>query len=282
MPASLDGVMGVKVMTLTRGLGTRYLVLVYEQESGALVGALDAAEITRLRTAATTAVAGEQLAPEGCAVLGLVGSGFEAEGHLRVFANQWPLEHVDVFSRSAERRETFAARLGADLGLDVRPVATVAEAVSTAPVSVLATKSTEPVVDGSAFPAGAVVLSIGSTRPDLRELDRATLRRAAVLVVDDAAEVTRESGDIIDGLDSGALSREHVVSMAALAPGARPSADGRDLLVFKSVGTAVHDLSLAIALLDAARAAGRGRDLGELTGLKPFAGDARPVAGLRE
>ena len=49
----------------------------------------------------------------------------------------------------------------------------------------------------------------------------------------------------------------------------RTSAD--QITLFKSVGTAVHDLSLAVALIDAARAAGRGRELGELTRLKPFA-----------
>src|SRR5205823_5988707 len=79
MPAAFDGVMGLKVMTLVEGLGTRYLVLVYSQSSGGLEAALDADEVTRLRTAATTAVAGELLAPAGTDALAVIGSGFEAE-----------------------------------------------------------------------------------------------------------------------------------------------------------------------------------------------------------
>src|SRR5919206_3325614 len=125
--------------------------------------------------------------------------------------------------------------------MGVRPAESRGEAVASARVSVLATKSREPVVDGAAFPLGAVVLSIGSTRPDLRELDRASLRRAAVLLVDDARQVIAESGDVIDGLASGALGLEHIVPMAALDRAGPIERDARDLLAFKSVGTAVHD-----------------------------------------
>lgn len=284
MPAAFEELMGLKVMTLVKGRGTRYLILVYRQEDGALAGMLDADEVTRLRTAATTAAAGELLAPQGATTLGLIGSGFEAEGHLRAFAQLWPLERVLVHSRAPERREAFAARMSEELGICVEPAETRAAAVGEAPVSVLATKANDPVVDGADFPPGAVVLSIGSTRPDLRELDRGTLRRAAALLVDDARQVSLESGDVIDGLDSGAIDATRIVGMAdpRVAPGADCFAlDGeRDLLAFKSVGTAIQDLALASALLEAARAAGRGRDVGELTRLKPFAApppDALPA-----
>lgn len=283
MPAAINGVMGLKVMTLVKGLGTRYLVLVYDRTTGALIAMLDADEITRLRTAATTAVAGEMLVQDGQpSSIGLIGSGFEAEGHLRLLAAVWPLRRVRVFSPSPERREAFAARMTAQLGIEVRAVDSIDDAVSDSSVTVLATKSSTPVVDGAAFPQGTVVLSIGSTRPDLRELDGVSLRRAAILLVDDAAQVRRESGDIIEGLSSGALPEDRVVAMSALGDLPSPSQDGRDLLAFKSVGTAVHDLALATALIDAATAAGRGRELGELTHLKPFAASARAVPEVAE
>jgi hypothetical protein len=41
------------------------------------------------------------------------------------------------------------------------------------------------------------------------------------------------------------------------------------VIVFKSVGTAVQDLTLAGELISAARTVGLGRELGELTSLKP-------------
>src|SRR3954447_8375192 len=204
MPAAMGTVMGVKVMTLVKGLGNRYLLLLYNQASGALVAVIDADEVTRLRTAAITALAGSMLAPAGTSRLGLLGSGFEAESHLRLLARVWPLEHVWVYSPTTLRREAFAARMSDELGVAVRAVTSAEEAVGEAPVSVLATKATKPVVDGSAFPEGAVVLSIGSTRPDLRELDRTALGRAGTLLVDDARQVRLESGDVIEALRCGA------------------------------------------------------------------------------
>jgi alanine dehydrogenase len=273
MPAAMGDVMGVKVMTLVKGLGNRYLLLLYSQPSGELLALLDADEITRLRTAATTALAGSMLAPEGTSQLGLLGSGFEAESHLRLLASVWKLEEVHVYSPTPARRESFAARMSEELGMRVTAVERPEDAVGMAGVSVLATKATKPVVDGSAFPAGAVVLSIGSTRPDLRELDRNALGRAGALLVDDARQVCLESGDVIDALGCGALAENQIVPMSSVdGDRSRFQRNGsRDLLAFKSVGTAVQDLALAQSALAAAVAEGRGRDLGELTRLKPFA-----------
>lgn len=283
MPAVLDGAMGLKVMTLVEGVGTRYLVLLYDVETGALLAVLDADEITRLRTAACTALAGRIMVDGAPTVLGLVGSGFEAGGHLRILAALWPLGEAVVYSPSPERRTAFAAGMSAELGITVRAVDTTAEAVAASDTVVLATKATEPVVDGTAFRPGSVVLSIGSTRPDLRELDLATLARTGSLVVDDAVQVAGESGDVIDGLGTGALTEDRLVPIATALtePGSLVREPGRDLLAFKSVGTASHDLALAGAVLEAARAAGRGRDLGELSSLKPFAA-ARTVAATAE
>jgi alanine dehydrogenase len=282
MPAAMGDVMGLKVMTLVRGVGNRYLILLYDQRTGALVAMLDADEVTRLRTAATTAVAGELLAPDGATRLGLVGSGFEAEGHLRALARLWPLERVTVFSPSRDRREAFARRMTAELDLDVSAVSSASAAVGTPPVSVLATKAAEPVVNGTAFPPGAVVLSIGSTRPDLRELDRATLRRAGTLLVDNARQVMRESGDIMDGIAGGVLGEERIVSMAAAAanPNRVQAGEDRDLLVFKSVGTAVQDLALSRAVVEAARSEGLGREIGEITRLKEGAAESAAGPGV--
>jgi ornithine cyclodeaminase/alanine dehydrogenase len=283
MPAAMGEVMGVKVMTLVKGVGNRYLLLLYSQPSGDLLALLDADEITRLRTAATTALAAEMLAPAGTSRLGLLGSGFEAESHLRLLARIWPLDRITVYSPTVERRQAFATRMSEELGVSVVAVERPEDAVCEAKISVLATKATAPVVDGSAFPRGAVVLSIGATRPDLRELDRSALGRAGAVLVDDATQVRRESGDVIDALGCGALTGREIVSMAEVDGDASrlQCGDGaRDLLAFKSVGTAVQDLALATSTLSAAQAAGCGRELGELAGLKAFgpsAGHFPPV-----
>ena len=268
MPAAVDGYAGVKIMTVAKGAGNRYLLLLYSQVSGDLVAILDADEVTRLRTAATTAVAGDLLVPGGVTELGLIGTGFEATGHLEAFHHLWDLSTVRVHSRSPEKREEFASRMSAKLGITVIPTADAGEVTAVSPVTLLCTKATVPVIDGSAIARGATLLSIGSTRPDLRELDLATLERASVILVDDAHQVSAESGDIQAGLETGAISLDQLVPMSEWATWSGSVSEDRDLQVFKSVGTALQDITLAASLVAAAESAGRGRELGELAGLK--------------
>jgi alanine dehydrogenase len=273
MPAVLDEVMGVKVMTLADGVGTRYLTLLYEAKTGELLALFDADELTRLRTGATTALAATAMAAGSPRRLGLLGSGFEAVGQLRSLAALWPLDEVAVYSPNAERRQRFATSMSDELGITVAVAPSSREALRDQEVVVLATKATEPVVDGNDFAAGGVVLSIGSTRPDLRELDKATFARAGTVVADNPGQLAVESGDVAEALDSGALSSQRIVPLAAVCAGDAKlrTSDDRDLLVFKSVGTALQDLAIARDVFQDAVRQDYGVELGELARLKPFA-----------
>lgn len=250
MPAVFDDVMGLKVMTLVEALGNRYLVLLYEVKTGDLLALFDADELTRVRTAATTALAATFMCQGQPTELGIIGTGFEAVGHLRCFAGVFPIKRVTAFSPNAERCSAFAEKMSAELGVEVIAAGSSAEAMRAAPTVILATKAKQPVIDGAAFQPNTVVLSIGSTRLDLRELDNHTLERASSLVVDDVGAVLHESGDIADSITAGVFSERRMIPMAKLSPGHKfPAADSqRNLLVFKSVGTALQDLALARAL----------------------------------
>jgi len=278
MPAILGDVMGLKVMTLVEGLGTRYVILLYDVASGALLAIFDADELTRLRTAAVTTLAARALVGRPPQRLGMIGTGFEAEAQLRAVASLWPECAVTVYSPTQANRERFAQHGTRTLGRPIGAAGSAAEAVADAAVVLLATKSKQPVLDGTALARGAVVLSIGATRPDLRELDTATLERAGTVVGDDPAQLASESGDIAEALKAGALTPERVVALAAVRcdPTLVRTDQTRDLVVFKSVGTALQDLAIASAVREAAAGRGRGTDLGEVTRLKAFAPAPRP------
>lgn len=276
MPAVLGDVMGLKVMTLVEGLGTRYLVMLYDVATGGLLALFDADELTRLRTAAVTALAGVAMVSEPPKRLGLIGSGFEAVGHLRACAHAWPLERAAVFSPNAERRARFAAAMSRELGIEVVAVATADDAVRDQPVVVLATKAKQPVLDGTKLAAGCAVLSIGSTRLDLRELDQPSVKRATLIVADDPQMIQLESADIAESIAAGVLDPGQIVALSAFRRGGRPAAPSAsgDLTIFKSVGTALQDLALARMLYrdDATRHGAT--ELEELTRLKPFSAKA--------
>jgi alanine dehydrogenase len=276
MPAVFDDVMGLKVMTLVEGVGNRYMVLLFQCDTGALLAMFDADELTRIRTAATTALAGTKMCAPPPERIGLIGTGYEAVGHLRMMAHLWPLRTVNAYSPNAERRERFAAQMSDELKIDVKAVATSREALAGMPCVVLATKSKQPVINGADFAPGTVVLSIGSTRLDLRELDDHTLTRAAVVVVDDVGAVIAESADIASNLKNANLLHDHLLPLSALVAG-KPlpkTSSVRDLLVLKTVGTALQDLAMARAVYRDPAMQARAQDIGNLLTLKGFANKA--------
>jgi alanine dehydrogenase len=276
MPAVFDDVMGLKIMTLVEGVGNRYMVLLYQCDTGALLAMFDADELTRIRTAATTALAGMRMCSTPPERIGLIGTGYEAVGHLRMMAHVWPLRTVHAYSPNAERRDRFAAQMSAELKIEVKAVATSREALAGMPCVVLATKSKQPVIDGADFAPGAVVLSIGSTRLDLRELDDRSLARAAVVVVDDVSAVIAESADIAANLKNANLLHDHLLPLSALVGGtALPkTSSARDLRILKTVGTALQDLAMARAVYRDPAMRARAQDIGNLLTLKAFANKA--------
>ena len=220
MPAVLGSVMGLKVMTLAEGIGNRYLVLLYDAATGDLKGAFDADELTRLRTAAFTAVAAKLLVGETAPRrLAVIGSGYEADGHLRALTRMWEFETVTVFSPSAQRRETFAARLTEALEHQGRARRQLRGRA------------------GRRRPrhAGHQVHVTGARRhaPHARRgraLDRFHPTEPARAGRDDDAaqrngdrrrrkQVRAESGDIIAGLADGDLSDASIVSVATVSKG---------------------------------------------------------------
>ena len=69
-----------------------------------MLALFDADELTRVRTAAVTALAGIAMVARPPSALGLIGTGFEAVGHCACSRKVWPLTEVRVYSPNAERR----------------------------------------------------------------------------------------------------------------------------------------------------------------------------------
>jgi ornithine cyclodeaminase/alanine dehydrogenase len=247
--------MGAKLFGRGRRRTLEYVIVLIEQETGEIAGFLDANLITARRTAATSAVAVDLLAKSNPDVLGLLGSGTEAQSHLRALARVRPLKKVKVFSPSPERREAFAARFTADLAVECRAVKSAQEAVADADIVVAAARSRneEPILFGDWLRRGTLVVSIGSTLPEQREIDSSVVKRCDLLVCDVVDEVINETGDMLAAARDGVEFEDKVVSLNHLL-----SRDGADRVsiatmpLFKSVGSALQDLAVAELAFDKA------------------------------
>lgn len=270
MPAVVPGagVMGLKTFFGGGGVGVRYVLLLASTETGEVLAVMDACYLTAARTAATSVVAARAMGVKATS-LGVLGSGLEAETHVRTFAAVGDLDQVRVFSPRPEGRERLAARLRDGLGLAVEACASPAEACAGVDHVITATNTGYggPIAcESDWLPAGLHVSAIGSTHQDLRELDTAILRRAGLLVFDaDPGQVAAESGDIRAHVAEGG-SLGGVLRLSDLLQGRAvlPEDAQHDLTIFKSVGTALQDLVAADLAYRRALDSGLGTAAGDL------------------
>ncbi|MFF5147928.1 FAD-dependent monooxygenase [Streptomyces sp. NPDC013157] len=201
--------------------------------------------ITRFRTAATSALAADALSPAGPLRVGVIGSGFEAQNHVRALAALRELSSVTVFSPNPASRARFTERL-ADLGLPLGTAESAAAAVEGADLVLCAARSWDEQPTLREAPAGSTVASIGSALPEQRELGVEVLARADLIVADMVDEVAHDTGDLLAAEASGVDCSDKIVSLADVVSGRVAGRSGPDsLVVYKSVGSVVQELAVA-------------------------------------
>jgi ornithine cyclodeaminase/alanine dehydrogenase len=255
------GLMGAKIIAAAPKAGrVSYLIALFDQATTELVALLDANSITGYRTAATSALAADLLAVPGPLTVCVLGSGFEAGKHLRAIAAIRDVTAARVYSPRATSRERFAAGL-AHLGFPVEPVVSAETAVAGAALVICAARSRDEsaILLGRWLTPGMTIVSVGSTVPEQREVDPETIGRADVIIADVVDEVLRDTGDLIAARAAGIDVGGRVASLADLVGGtcAGRTDDGQ-VVLYKSVGSAVQDLAVAAMCVRAARDGGLG------------------------
>ncbi len=253
---------GAKLMGMSLGArspGVEYVIVLFDRQTSRIAAFVDGNIVTGYRTAATSAAALDRLARPGPASLAVLGSGLEASMHTRAFASIRPLSEVRVFSPTPERRNSFVEAVTRDLGIPARAAALPQDAVEGAEVILAAARSRGeiPILYGSWIEPRAIVISIGSTVPEQREVDISVVERSDLIVCDTLEEVLEQSGDMIAARDAGIACHEKCISLAALMSGACDQrVRAATAPMFKSVGGGLQDIVVAELILTRAMQAG--------------------------
>jgi ornithine cyclodeaminase/alanine dehydrogenase len=258
----LGGYLGCKLIAASPKIRcASYLIALFDQQTMQLHALLDGNRVTGIRTAATAAVAIDALAPQRPLKVAMLGSGFEAGTHLAALAAIRALAQVAVYSPTSANCERFAQRFRDSHGLGMQVAADPQSAVDGADVVICAARARQeaPILHGDWIATGATVASIGSTLPEQREVAASVVQRAQVIVADMPEEVAHESGDMLAATRDGIDFTGKLVSLHDLIAGTcKPRASAGDVVLYKSVGSALQDVVIAEMLLDRARARGLG------------------------
>jgi len=226
-------------------------------------------------TPITGAVGTDILARADCRVLGLYGTGRQARRHLIAMCTIRPtIETVHVFSRSAENRAAFVARMQPQVRARLVAVETPAEAARGADLICLATGSNVPVLLGEWLEKGQHVTSIvasnkgvllqGSVSRPRREFDDAVIARAdRVIATLKEQAIMDEQADLFEPVERGIISWERISDLGELVAG---KVAGRrtpeEITVFKqNSDQGVGFMALAKLAYDKARAHGLGVEI---------------------
>ncbi|MAB01075.1 MAG: ornithine cyclodeaminase [Stappia sp.] len=266
MPAWVPGrYIGVKLATVVPGNGRRGLpaimasYLLSDAVTGKMVAMIDGGELTARRTAAASALAADYLARPSARHLVIVGTGRLAANLAAAHAAVRPLSRISVWGRDPEKAAAVAEDVSEHLDILARPVDDLEKAVGEADIVSCATLSQTPIIQGEWLREGCHVDLVGAFKPSMRETDDEVMRRGRVFV-DTRAGATKEGGDIVQALSSGALSEDRIEADLFELAGGRFAAmrDDKDITVFKSVGAALEDLAGAILAYESASGAGSG------------------------
>jgi ornithine cyclodeaminase/alanine dehydrogenase-like protein (mu-crystallin family) len=255
------GVMGLKAYAAVKGR-VRFVLLLFSSESGDLLAIIEADRLGQMRTGAASGVATKYMARQDAGVLGVFGTGWQAQTQVQAVCAVRQIREVRAYGRDPGRRKRFCEDMEKILKCPVKPSESPERTLRGADIIVTITSSREPVFDGRLLERGQHLNVAGSNRAQSREVDDEAIRRTDRIVVDQIEDAQIESGDLLGPVERGITSWDRMHELGAVVCGKVPGRQRPDeITLFKSNGLAIEDVATAWKVLERARAQGAGRDL---------------------
>ncbi len=242
-----DGVYGVKTspyIVREQGPLVTAWTLLMSMQTGQPLLLCDAAELTTARTAATTALAVDALAPPQAKRLAIIGSGKVAQAHLQYVKGLRDWQSINLFSPSLAGKNSQLESLDPRLKI----ASTYNAALEDADVILLCTSSAGPVIDPARLGKPALITSISTNAPRAHEVPPQSLNDMQVFC-DYRRTTPGSAGEMLiaaeqHGWDIASVVGDLPELLSEQVP--RPSYDRH--VFFRSIGLGLEDIALANAL----------------------------------
>jgi ornithine cyclodeaminase len=230
------------------------VVVLFDGASGEPVCVLHAGEITRIRTAAASAVATAVLANPEASQLAVLGCGEQGQAHVEAVSHVRELRSVKLWGRSRESVVRVAKELSDRLNLPVEPAETVREAVRDADIICTTTAASEPLLMGDWICEGAHLNLVGSSEANSAEVDGTLVLRARIFA-DHREGVLLQGGEYLRALAEGLVDENHILGEIGdvLNGVSKGRTSTHEVTVYKSLGHIVQDIASARFIYDRIR-----------------------------
>lgn len=205
--------------------------------------------ISKMRTAAATAVAARYLKPSSPIHLGIIGYGNQAEAHIASLSAVCSIETITISGRNNPKAIQFAEKTGAKLHISVN-TDNIENTCKKSNLLITCTPSHQPFVKKEWINPGTFIGAIGADSPGKQELDPSLMKKAKI-VGDIKAQIIKV-GESQHAIHSGIISANDIYGeLGDLISGkieGRTSDD--EIFIYDSTGTAIQDISCAATIYE--------------------------------
>ncbi len=232
--------------------GTRFHVALASAHTGELLALIEADWLGRIRTGAASGLASKYLARDDARTVAILGAGEQAETQLQAICAVRSVQQAFVFSRTPEKRESFAQRMSEQLGIPVQPAESVEQAVADADIICTITTARDPILTGAMLKPGMHINAAGANSLARRELDTFAVGRCERIAVDDPQQARIEAAELVIPIELRKLSWERVQPLSHIVGGLLPPRQSpEEITLFKSLGIALEDVAAAAIVYEA-------------------------------
>lgn len=222
--------------------------LLMSMQTGQPLLLCDAAELTTARTAATTAVAVDALAPFQAQRLAVIGSGAVARAHVQYVKGLRDWQSISLYSPSLQNKSAQERASLTELDPRLQIAASLEAALHDADVVMLCTSSAEAVLDPQTLTKPALITSISTNAPRAHEVPPQSLNDMDVFC--DYRQTTPGSaGEMLIAAEQHGWDASRLVGDLPELLSEHVARPGYERHVFfRSIGLGLEDVALANAL----------------------------------
>ena len=237
------------------------VVILNDAETGEPIAMLNGAKLTAVRTGAVGGVGVRYITGPEITTAGIVGIGVQGFHQAIYTCAVRKIQKIFVYDLDPDCMDNFTEQFNFYYPrIKVHRTDRIEEMMEQTDLIITTTPSKTPVIpDDEKLVARKKFIGIGSYKPDMREFPESLFRSLQQLFVD-TDHALHETGDLIDPLKNGWISKEQIITTGKLVLG-EVKADLNRTNLFKSVGMALFDLVVSDYIYQKAREHGIGTEV---------------------
>lgn len=258
MPAynATNKIAGTKIVSvnknnIAKGLAAIHgIVVLFETETGKPTALLDGEKLTALRTGAVSGLATDLLAPKDAESVCLIGAGVQAITQLEAINEVRNIKNAYIYDIDEGKIDRFIKSESDKYNFNILKLNNESDLINI-DIICTATSSTKPLFSKSSLKKNVHINAVGSFKATMCELPL-DLFEDSTLIIDNIEAAVNEAGEIVQAIEKGLISKEMVNKTLGGLICKEYLIEKNKRTIFKSVGIATQDISMASFILEKA------------------------------